>query len=179
MKLYKAFRKICIILLYRKILGPPCGSVVKNLLANAGDTGSIPDPGRSYMTQSNKVCVPQLLSLHSRARELQLATCHNYWSMCPLEPVLCGERGHHHENPPTTTKEHPPSLQLETSPCSDEPKTHKYINSKRNTLLKMKYNIWKTSSLIFMYSYKFTHIHIFNEYIWLYYLSLIWLLQIT
>ena len=27
----------------------PGGSVVKNLPANAGDTGSIPDVGRSYM----------------------------------------------------------------------------------------------------------------------------------
>ena len=29
------------------------GSVVKNLPANAGDMGSIPDPGRSHMPQSN------------------------------------------------------------------------------------------------------------------------------
>ena len=31
----------------------PGGAVVKNLLANAGDTGSIPGPGRSHMPQSN------------------------------------------------------------------------------------------------------------------------------
>ena len=29
--------------------GFPGGSVVKNLPASAGDTGSIPDPGRSHM----------------------------------------------------------------------------------------------------------------------------------
>ena len=29
------------------------GSVVKNLLANVGDTGSIPGPGRSHMPWSN------------------------------------------------------------------------------------------------------------------------------
>ena len=29
------------------------GSVVEDLFANAGDTGSIPDPGRSHMLQSN------------------------------------------------------------------------------------------------------------------------------
>ena len=29
------------------------GAVVKNLPANAGDTGSIPDLGRSHMLQSN------------------------------------------------------------------------------------------------------------------------------
>ena len=31
----------------------PGGTVVKNLPANAGDTGSIPSPGRSHMPQSN------------------------------------------------------------------------------------------------------------------------------
>ena len=31
----------------------PGGAVVKNLPANAGDTGSSPGPGRSHMPQSN------------------------------------------------------------------------------------------------------------------------------
>ena len=31
----------------------PGGTVVKNLPANAGDTGSIPGPGRSHMVRSN------------------------------------------------------------------------------------------------------------------------------
>ena len=31
----------------------PGGTVVKNLPANAGDTGSSPGPGRSHMQQSN------------------------------------------------------------------------------------------------------------------------------
>ena len=31
----------------------PGGAVVKDLPANAGDTGSIPGPGRSHMLQSN------------------------------------------------------------------------------------------------------------------------------
>ena len=35
------------------VLGFPHGSVVKNLPANAGDTGSIPDPGRSHRPPSN------------------------------------------------------------------------------------------------------------------------------
>ena len=50
----------------------PGGAVVKNPLANAGDTGSSPGPGRSHMPWSNEACVPQLLSLRSRAREPQL-----------------------------------------------------------------------------------------------------------
>ena len=33
--------------------GFPGGSVDKNLPANAGDTGSIPGPGRSHMLRSN------------------------------------------------------------------------------------------------------------------------------
>ena len=31
----------------------PGGAMVKNPSANAGDTGSIPGPGRSHMPQSN------------------------------------------------------------------------------------------------------------------------------
>ena len=53
-------------------MGFPGGAVVRNPPANAGDTGLIPGPGRSHMSRSNKACVPQLLSLHSRAHEPQL-----------------------------------------------------------------------------------------------------------
>ena len=42
--------------------GFPGGSVVKNLPANAGDMGSIPDLGRFLMLQDNKAHDPQLLS---------------------------------------------------------------------------------------------------------------------
>ena len=35
------------------LLGLPSGTVVKNLPANAGDTGSSPGPGRPHMPQSN------------------------------------------------------------------------------------------------------------------------------
>ena len=44
-------------------------SVVKNPPADAGDTGSIPCLGRSHVTQDNKACALQLLSLGSRAWE--------------------------------------------------------------------------------------------------------------
>ena len=50
----------------------PGGPVVKNLPANAGDTGLSLGPGRSHMLQSNKARAPQLLSLRSRAHEPQL-----------------------------------------------------------------------------------------------------------
>ena len=48
-------------------MGFPGGSVVTNLLANAGDMGLIPGLGRFLLLQSNKACVPQLLGLGSRA----------------------------------------------------------------------------------------------------------------
>ena len=56
--------------------GFPGGAVVKNPPANAGDTGSVPGPGRFHMPWSNKARAPQLLSLHSRAREPQLLSPH-------------------------------------------------------------------------------------------------------
>ena len=39
----------------------PGGAVVKNPPANAGNMGSSPGPGRSYMPRSNEARVPQLL----------------------------------------------------------------------------------------------------------------------
>ena len=42
------------LLSYKKLLlGFPGGSVVKNPHANAGDTDSVSDPGRSHMPWSN------------------------------------------------------------------------------------------------------------------------------
>jgi len=45
---------------------------VKNLPANAGDMGSTLDPGESHMPRSSEANMPQLLSLCSRTRELQI-----------------------------------------------------------------------------------------------------------
>jgi len=56
----------------RSSQGFPGGCVVKNHPANSGGTGSIPDPGRSHMPQSNETCAPQLLGLCSGAWEPQL-----------------------------------------------------------------------------------------------------------
>ena len=61
--------------------GFPSGSVVKNLLANAGDMGSIPGPRRSHLPRSNK------------------PACHNCWPHCVLEPVLRNKRRHCTERP--------------------------------------------------------------------------------
>ena len=61
----------------------PGGPVVKNLPANAGDTGLILDLGRSHMLQSNQAHSPQLLTLYFRAWEPQL-----------LKPALLGPMLH-------------------------------------------------------------------------------------
>ena len=60
--------------------GFPGGSVVKIPPANAGETGSISDPGGSHMPWSNQASAPQLLSLCFRAQEAQpqKPTCRNY-----------------------------------------------------------------------------------------------------
>ena len=47
----------------------PGDAVDGNLPANAGDMGLIPGLGRFQMTQNNKVCSPQLLSLHATTTE--------------------------------------------------------------------------------------------------------------
>ena len=50
--------------------------MVKNLPADAGDTDSIPSPGRSHMLRGNQAYVPKLPSLCSRAGEPQLLNPH-------------------------------------------------------------------------------------------------------
>ena len=61
----------------------PGGTVDKNPRALAGDPGSIPGSGRNHRSQSNLAHVPQLLSLCSKAHEVQLLKlkCCNYWNL--------------------------------------------------------------------------------------------------
>ena len=75
--------------------GFPGGAVVENLPASAGDTGSSPGLGRSYMPQSNWAREPPLLSL-----------C--VWSLCSATREAAIVRG-----PRTAMKSGPHSLQLE------------------------------------------------------------------
>ena len=60
------------------------GTVDRNQLANAGDMGSIPGPGRCHMLRATKACTLQLLE------------------PVGLEPVLRNEG-----QPPPTTREQP------------------------------------------------------------------------
>ena len=68
----------------------PDGAVGTNLLANGGDTGSIPGMGRFHILQSDQALEPQLLKPKS------------------LEPMFHNKRSHC-----TTTKSSPCSSQLE------------------------------------------------------------------
>ena len=68
-----------------KCSGFPCSSVVKNLPANARDTGLIPGLGGSHTPWGNYAHVPQPLNLCSRTQEPQLLK-HAYSGACvPLE----------------------------------------------------------------------------------------------
>ena len=83
-------------------MGFPGGCVVKNPPASTGDTGSIPDPGRSHMSQSDKARVPQLLSLCSRAWELQVMSSRvatNEVQTPQSPPVLPNESTHRNVKP--------------------------------------------------------------------------------
>ena len=75
--------------------GFPGGTVVENLPANAGDTGSSPGLGRSHMTRSNWAREPQLLSLR-------------VWTLCSTTREAAMVRG-----PRTAMKSGPHLLQLE------------------------------------------------------------------
>ena len=79
----------------RKNRDSASGPVVKNLPANAGDTGYIPGPGRLHMPGGSKPRAPQLLK-----------------PMYP-EPTDHNERGPHSEEPVPTPEASPCSLQVE------------------------------------------------------------------
>ena len=78
-----------------EVLDFPGGAVVKNLPANAGDTGSSPGLGGSHMPRSNWAREPQLLSLR-------------VWSLCSTTREAAIMRGPH-----TAMKSGPHLPQLE------------------------------------------------------------------
>ena len=84
-----------------KLLGFPGGSVIKNS-ANAGDAGSVPDPGRSHMLLSIVACEPQLLNVCPRAWELQIL------KPGALKPVLHSKKATAVRSLCTATREQPP-----------------------------------------------------------------------
>ena len=110
----------------RKLWGFSAGPMDKNPLANAGDPGSGPGPGRSHMLRGNLVWVPQLLSLCSRAGELQLQK-----PSCLREHALQQEK-------PLQWEAHAPQLQrslylpqLAKSQCSNKDPAQPKLNNKK------------------------------------------------
>ena len=89
--------------------GFPAGAVVKNLPANAGDTGSSPGLGRSHMPRSNQAREPQLLAIAEPAR---------------LEPVLRNKRGRDSERPAHRDEEWPPLSATGESPRTETKTQH-------------------------------------------------------
>ena len=84
-----------------KVGGFPGGAVVENLPANAGDKGSSPGLGRSYMPRSDWAREPQLLSLR-------------VWSLCSAAGEAAMVKG-----PRTTMKSGPHLPQLEEGPRTE------------------------------------------------------------
>ena len=67
----------------RRTQGFPGDSVVKNPPANAGDTGSIPDPGRSHMLQGNQFLALQRLCSGAREPNYGALTLRLLGPECP------------------------------------------------------------------------------------------------
>ena len=79
--------------------------MVKNLPANAGNTGLIPGPGRSHMAQGNEAHAPQLLkSERPRAYALQQGRHRNEKPTHPNERVVHARR---HYRKPTHSRKDP------------------------------------------------------------------------
>ena len=126
--------------------GFPGDSVVKNLLANAGDRGSIPDLARPHMLRRNEAHEPRLLSLCFGARELQLLSPHapTTEALVPYGPGSTAKEITTTRSPRaaarslhTTTREEPLLTHPEKSPLRKEdpsqPKTKKIIFQKRKS----------------------------------------------
>ena len=92
------------------VWGFPGGSGEKNPPASAGDTGSIPGWGRSYMPRTTK-CVHHNYWAHALE-----PGCRNYWSPHALEPVLCTKRSHHKDKPAHCKEEQTPLATMREKP---------------------------------------------------------------
>jgi hypothetical protein len=78
--------------------GFPGGPVVKNLLCNTKEAGSVPGPGRAHTLLQVPGCHDQPLSLRSRAHELRSLHCPGASAPQPEIP-LQGKPMHLREQP--------------------------------------------------------------------------------
>ena len=118
------------VLLKCTLPGFPGGAVLKNLPANAGDTGLSPGPGRSHIPWSNEAHAPQLLSLRSRAREPQLL------KPMRLQSVLRNKRSHCNEKPTHHNEGQPPLVATRESPRAATKTQHSQRQKKKKKLKK-------------------------------------------
>ena len=79
----------------------PGGPMVKNPPANAGDTGSIPNPGRLHMPQGTCLIQEDCISApnHLQNQDCTCLVAPQLLSQQALEPVLCNKRNHSNEKP--------------------------------------------------------------------------------
>ena len=118
-------------------MGFPGGTVVKNLPAIAGDTGSSPGPGRSHMPRTNWAREPQLLSLR-------------VWSLCSTTRESAIVRG-----PRTAMKSGPRLPQLERAlaqkrrpyTAKNKIKINKFKKAKTTKNLTHKFSVVSFSSV--------------------------------
>ena len=89
--------------------GFPGGAVVKNLPANAGDTGSSPGLGRSHMPHAE-----------------QLGPWATITEPAHLEPVLHNKRGRDSERPAHRNEEWPPLATTRESPHTETKTQHSH-----------------------------------------------------
>ena len=87
--------------------------MVENLPANAGDTGSSPDLGRSHMLRSNWAREPQLLSLR-------------VWTLCSATREAAIVRGRDSERPAHRDEEWPPLAATRESPRTETKTQHSH-----------------------------------------------------
>ena len=76
-------------------------SVVKNLPASAGDTGSIPRPRGSHMPQRQlSHCTTTTKHvLWNLGAAITESMCYNYWSLRALEPTISNKRSYRNDKP--------------------------------------------------------------------------------
>ena len=102
--------------------------------ANAGNMGSIPDPGRSHIHGATKP-----LCHNHWACALEPAS-HNFWSLSTLKPTLCNEKPQQWEACAPQLESSLHSRQLDESLCSNkdpaqpptpQKKTHRITSSRK------------------------------------------------
>ena len=113
-----------------KTPGFPGGSVVKNPLANAGDTGFHPWSG-----MFPHACRAVKLGRDNNWACALKATSHNYWSPHPWEPMPHNNRSHSNEKPKYRNLRVPPLTKTREKPTQQQrssttlPKKHTYKSS--------------------------------------------------